>query len=309
MINIRHKPKAFSLIELLVVMAIVSLLVGLLTPGIRMLTKSARTLKQKSIFHGYGTGLELFRKDFDDYPPSSLQTNAFSTGRQVTGAQHLAEALIGRDLEGFDPRSRWTDPTEDPDAYGPTSMNRRKEPYTVVKDDGVYSLEEIYEGPGNIGSIFSPAVTTGNRAPVMTDIFGRKRVTLANGERVKAGTPVLYFRADTTTKRFMGADPIANYRQWIYNFDDNRPILELPTIEDQTVRHRYHPAETTEHNGQNLDGIALFYEIIRNPQFRTLDAAGGIIGDKPFNPNTFILISAGWDGIFGTRDDVTSFNY
>ena len=24
---------------------------------------------QKSIFHGYKTGLELFRKDFDYYPP------------------------------------------------------------------------------------------------------------------------------------------------------------------------------------------------------------------------------------------------
>ncbi|MBE0536355.1 MAG: type II secretion system protein [Phycisphaerae bacterium] len=311
MTRTRHKRRGFSLIELLVVIGIISLLVGLLSPGIRSLTKAARTLKQKSVLHGYATGLELFRKDFEDYPPSELETDAFGTGQTVGGAQHLAEALMGRDIAGFDPTSRWCDDSENPDVYGPASMNRRKDPYVVVKDDGVYSLAEVYDvsGGGNIGNIFSPAVVSGNRAPVMTDIFGRKKVTLVNGERVKAGAPVLYFRADTTTKRFMGAEPIANHRQWIYNYRDNRDIIELGTVMDQTVRHKFDTRETTTVDGTAMDGLAYFYEKLRHPQFRTRDAGGAILSDKPYNPNTFILISAGWDGIFGTKDDVTNYNY
>jgi prepilin-type N-terminal cleavage/methylation domain-containing protein len=315
-----HK-RGFTIIELLVVIAIISLLVGLLTPGISMMTKSARTLKQKSIFHGYETGLELFRKDFDYYPPSALETNAFGdTGKYVTGAQHLAEALMGRDLEGFDPKSRWcdeTEPTGPTGAYGPGSINRRKEPYVVVKDDGICSLAELYNvaGGGDIGRIFSPAPVPGSpddtrrRAPVMTDIFGRRKITLVTGEQMKMGTPVLYFRADTTTKRFMGSDPITSYNRWIYNYDDNAELLALGTVNDPAVKHKFEPSQQTIVNGRTYNGIEYFYETIRNPQFRTLNASGQPQSDKPYNPNTFILMSAGWDGIFGTKDDVTNFDY
>jgi len=85
-----HGKKAFSLIELLVVVAIISLLTGLLTPGISALNRAAKKLKQKSVFHGYETGLELFHSDFDDYPDSHvLPTNG--TNNLVCGAQHLAD--------------------------------------------------------------------------------------------------------------------------------------------------------------------------------------------------------------------------
>jgi prepilin-type N-terminal cleavage/methylation domain-containing protein len=312
MTRTRHyEPKGFSLLELLVVMSIIALLVGLLTPGIKALNRHAKSLKQKSIFHGYETGLELFRKDFEDYPPSDLEANAFGGGQTVSGAQHLAEALMGRDLEGFDPKSKWCNPAEGAGVYGAASMNRRKPPYTVVKSDGIYALAEVYDvaGGGNIGNIFSPAAATGNRAPVMTDIFGRKRITLINGERVSMGTPVLYFRADAATKRFMGAEPMASHRQWIYDYEDNRAVIELGAVQDQTVRHKFDQGQTTLVNGQNLDGMAWFYEKIRNPQFRMLNAGGSVQSDKPYNVDTFILMSAGWDGVFGTKDDVTNFDY
>jgi len=306
----RHKASGFTIIELLVVIGIIALLTGLLAPGLSVLTRSARGLKQKSILHSYETGLELFRKDFDYYPPSTLENNAFGSGRKVTGAQHLAEALMGRDLEGFDPRTRWCDPTEDSSVYsvGEASVNRRKPHYTVVKDDGVYSLEDVYEG-GTINDIFSPRVSSGRRAPVMTDIFGSKRVTLASGEQVKVGTPVLYFRADTATRRFMGVESMANHRQWIYNYEDNRAIIDLGAISDQTARHGYDQGQITNRDGRNLNGLELFYERIRHPQFRVLDESGNVRSDRPYNPTTFILISAGWDGIFGTKDDVTNISY
>jgi hypothetical protein len=29
---------------------------------------------------------------------------------------------------------------------------------------------------------------------------------------------------------------------------------------------------------------------------------------RPYNPKSFILISAGFDGIYGTKDDITNFD-
>jgi hypothetical protein len=29
---------------------------------------------------------------------------------------------------------------------------------------------------------------------------------------------------------------------------------------------------------------------------------------KPFNSSTFILISAGWDGVYGTKDDIVNYD-
>ena len=93
MMKIRHvrSRSAFSLIELLVVIAIIALLTGVLVPGIRVVTRSAKRLKQASVFHGYRTGLELFSRDFNDYPDSDVLSGADGS---VCGAQHLAEALI-----------------------------------------------------------------------------------------------------------------------------------------------------------------------------------------------------------------------
>jgi len=308
-----HGKKAFSLIELLVVVAIISLLTGLLTPGISALNRAAKKLKQKSVFHGYETGLELFHSDFDDYPDSHvLPTNG--TNNLVCGAQHLAEAMMGIDQKGFDPKSKWYAPAHGTDVYASAargssaaeiaaSDNRRKEIYIEQKDDGCYAIADLYDG--NTGQLYSPSGFNQARAPVLTDIFRRKRVELTTEtgqlRRVKVGSPVLYFKADTATDRFKGTPPLGNYRKYIYNYEDNRAIIELGTVRDPTVKHRYDQNVTETVNGQSLNGVEFFYHKIMNPD---VDAY-----EKPYNPKTFILMSAGWDGVFGTKDDVTNFNY
>ena len=97
----KTRSQAFTLIELLVVVSIIALLVGILTPGIRAFKKAADGLKQKSRFHAIEVGLELFQKDYLDYPDSEITTADNSSF--ICGAQHLAEALVGRDKKGFDP--------------------------------------------------------------------------------------------------------------------------------------------------------------------------------------------------------------
>ena len=316
MIRIRHvrSRPAFTLIELLVVIAIISLLTGLLVPGIKVIRTAAKRLKQASVFHGYRTGLELFSRDFNDYPDSERLPGTGSTNL-ICGAQHLAEAMMGIDQKGFDPRSKWYSPgyTTNTDIYasatrGSTaaeiaaSDNRRKEVYVEQKDDGCYALADIYSG-GSIAPVYSPSGFAQARAPVLTDIFKKKRITLTTATggtiRVKVGTPVLYFKADATTKNFKSTLPLGNYRKFIYNYEDNRAIIELGTVLDQTVKHRYDENESEMVNGVSRNGVQLFYHNITDPG---VDAF-----EKPYNHNTFILMSAGPDGVFGTKDDVTNF--
>lgn len=317
-INRKSHGSGFTLIELLVVIAIIAMLVGLLSPAIKVVTRSAKGLKQKSTFHGYETGLELYSKDFDRYPDSSRIDRGAG---QITGAQHLAEALLGRDLRGFDPKTRWYAPTDPKEAYAKDGVNgadstdeakslqRRKEQYVETKDDGAYALEDLY-GAGNTGNVYSPRGFLTPRAPVMTDIFARKRIELTmpdgNTENIKVGSPVLYFRADQTTDKFSGSNPVAPYSDYIYNYDDNRAIVNLTTVRDDTVYHNYgdNPANTgtiTSDGKTFATGDLYFYYKIWNKRIDTYE--------KPYNPKTFLLISAGWDGIFGTKDDITNFDY
>ena len=81
----------FSLIELLVVISIITLLLGFLATGIQAFKKRANDLRQKSHFHGMEVGLELFYKDYDDYPDSEVLFDpSRGSGTYVSGAQHLA---------------------------------------------------------------------------------------------------------------------------------------------------------------------------------------------------------------------------
>ncbi len=43
----------------------------------------------------------------------------------------------------------------------------------------------------------------------------------------------------------------------------------------------------------------IFYEAIRDKKATAVA--------KPYNESTYILMSAGWDGMYGTRDDVYNF--
>lgn len=306
------KKRAFSLIELLVVIAIIALLVGLLAPAIQVFKRAADNLKQKSVFHGFETALELFSKDFDGYPDSDV-LSADGTTELVCGAQHLAEALVGRDQRGFEPQTGWYPPDDTvykedapDDLYTnvPDSLNRRKGPYTELKKDvGAFTIFQLYDNPGNVYAPDPANVSsTTELSPVLTDVF-HKKIELANGTKIRVGSPILYYKANAASRYFISDLPaIPDTYRWIYDYEDNRAIIELGTMEDQTVDHHFDEAFTD--NGKN--GWEIFYETITNP---TVDPTGTGQFKKPFNAKTHILISAGWDGIYGTKDDISSFDY
>ncbi|MBM4104447.1 MAG: type II secretion system protein, partial [Planctomycetes bacterium] len=101
----------FTLLEMLTAMAIIAVMIGLLLPAIGKIQTVAMVVKQRSQFNAIGTALEAFRSDssWNDYPPSTYTdaAGAETGSADYTGAQKLAEALIGWDGLGFHPQSQW----------------------------------------------------------------------------------------------------------------------------------------------------------------------------------------------------------
>ena len=290
---------AFTLIELLVVIAIIALLMAVLNASVRKVKIVSKNLRQKAAFHAGEVSLELYSKDFGDYPDSSLVADG---GTAVTGAQRLAEAFFGRDDQGFHPRSKWHPGKESTVLYDDTTLKDRKTPYFERKRVGFYTLGQLWD---------TSLSATVESTPVFTDVFARNKVVV-NGENEKVGMPILYFKADPTkgfridSSTGLPLDPVANgdfdeYSKWVYNFDDNLPILQLPWLRE--IQDTPPPDGLTKHY-QDTDGTdehaQVFYETI------TQRKDGNFY--KPHNQNGFLLISAGYDGIYGTKDDLTNFD-
>lgn len=304
-----HTGKGFTLIELLVVVGIISMLLGLVSVGLRKTSIVSKNLRQKSVFHGMEIGLELFSKDFDGYPDSRMRND---TGNVIVGAQRFAEALVGRDGLGFDPRTDWyapDDPTNPGDPYmGDESLGRRKDLYLEFKHFEARTLDEFYQTP-------APLFTTNgtHQAPILTDVFEKNPLLNANG---KVGSPILYFKANQSKREwdFRTPNPDATdwipetYTRWVYNLDDNRPLLDLgianQDLADEYDRH----FPDTDPAAPDLTTIpGAFYRFITNGE--ALTGTGPNASYRPYNPNTYLLMSAGYDGIYGTEDDITNFNY
>lgn len=316
----RKKPIGFTLIELLVVVAIISMLVGLLTVGLRKTKIISTGLRQKSVFHSMEIGLELFSKDFDDYPDSKVLPG-YASANQVCGAQHLVEALVGRDEAGLEPRTGWYAPNDSlyqkslPTAFydstSEESRNRRKGPYAELKYVDVMTIHELWQGNKGSSQIYDSqgAATPDRRAPVFTDTFKRTAISLPDGTSVRVGMPILYFKANRAAPQpfrldAAGRTTVTNpgaqdMQKWTYNYLDNAAVADLPLLADPTqpAAHYVDPQNPSKSKAQ------VFYEQItqRSEPDRPFY--------KPFNANKYLLISAGWDGLYGTRDDITNFEY
>jgi len=290
----KRKKSGFTLVELLTVIGIIAILLGLLVPSLSMVRKIAKETKQKAQLTTIGLALTAFKNDYGDYPP--FYYPLFS---DYCGAQKLAEALLGWDLLGFHPDSAWRadgydgglspegwltyDPgkTRDIDGDGILdTLDERRGPYLELATTNAFRLSDLF-GAGNTGDLAEWPY-------VICDVFGVKKITLANGETVKAGTPILYYRANTSSKTLINDEEMFDNN--IYNIHDNGYLVSLGRLKDGTL----HP----------LMEPSVFYSM-----------DGGVVDPKastptfswPYRPDSYILISAGADGLYGTTDDITNF--
>ncbi len=289
----KREKSGLTLVELLTVLAIISLLVGLLIPAVSAVKNSALEAKQKGQFFAIDVALTAFRDPdvYGDYPPSDW----LMPPTNYCGAQKLCEALLGWDLLGFHPKSEFTADGRTSagvflyDTTNPVLMGERMKPSLELGTTTAFKLGDLFARTG-----------TGPLAPdtyVLCDVFGKTKVTLPGGRTVNAGAPVLYYKADTSGTMI----------STVYKINDNDGIVAVKEAADGKLHPLGGGAPPAPFASRNQ-----YFFGIANPD-GTLRTPGYITDPKitaklwPYRPGSYILISAGADGIYGTPDDIRNF--
>ncbi|MFC1739045.1 type II secretion system protein [Planctomycetota bacterium] len=317
----KRNRTGFTLIELLTVIGIIAIMISLLIPAVNMVRLKAKEAEQTAQFNSIALALDAFRDDYGDYPESDWAPPNQLPTPDYQGAQRFTEALMGWDLLGFHPDSAWnaqgldesldlTDPVYrrplDPaiDPLDKRNLNERRGPYLESETANVFRLAPQIVGgdDGLYYHLMFPGATSGAADTyVLCDVFGVKRI-ISPGQSgtVMAGTPILYYRANTSSN-IMSLVDSRNSRYDVY---DNSLYLILPHLADLDKL----PAQQRDHPlGQEP---ALFYNSGSAPydyKYLIIDQRVQQTITWPHKPDSYILISAGADGLFGTVDDITNF--
>ena len=328
-----NKSLGFTIVELLTVMGVIAILIGLLAPALSLVKDYSKEIQQKAQFHSIEVGLGMYKTEFGSYPPSkdNLETYVVTIpppplledSGAYGGANKLAEAMVGLDMLGFHPASAFradnqnardeADPgdpfqnlqlfqvyhagEDDPklsQGFGETAkenVDNRKGPYIDLENANAFKMEDVY-------SDLTPDDTSYNGfvvdSLVLCDVYTDKRPHSAK----KTGAPILYYKArvqytyqdcnwDDTDPEDIGIE------NDIYYYPDNQNLLELGMPSDQTIPHQV--SDDTE-----IENWLDFENMIRNTQVTTVN--------RPYCSDSYILISAGKDGMYGTADDIFNFD-
>lgn len=278
-----NRKAAFTIIELLTVMSIIVILIGVLVPALNNVRKYAQKVKQKTQLHAIQQSIELFYNENDGYPPSgALDGN----GQPYCGAMKLCEAMMGRDLLGFHPNSAFR--ADGMDLAGvrslytpdPDNIKARMGPFLQLDNANAYRLIDIY-GSGHTAPF-------NENLFVLCDEYTRQMRT-----GMKTGMPILYYKAETSNNLH---DPNSlptpmDNKGNIYNYWDNQVLVGLGKPWEEAGKATTH----------SLSNPARFYRNTRNDKITTVR--------RPYRSDSFILLSAGYDGEYGTADDVCNYDW
>jgi len=295
--NPASQRKAFTIVELLTVMSIIVILIGLLIPALNKVKQYATNVKQSAQFHSIEAAVELFSNEFEGYPESDALD---PTGASYCGAMKLCEAIMGQDLlgvhsntvfraDGFGASGDAANPLypQDIDSMDATArdnnLKARKGPYLQPENANAYRMEDIY-------SDTAPFLPT---SFVLCDVYGRRT---ANGQ--KTGMPILYYKANTA---YSFHDPSVAVSTTdnsgnIYNYWDNEELVVLGKPWDTSSGSTPHKLSVT-----SAEGVTRFFKNTQSDKIVT--------ASRPYNADTFILISAGYDGEYGTADDICNYEW
>lgn len=244
----------------------------------RKIKRFAAEIKQRAQLAATSTALELFSNDFAGYPPSDAND---PTGVPYGGAMKLAEAIMGQNLFGFHPKSVFRVDGLSHDGGKPlypvepneSDLKGRRGPYLLPENANAYRLVDVY-GKGHTGPFDENLF-------VLCDTYIRKR---ASG--VKTGMPILYYRTNIegTVHDVNNPENLEN----IYDYRDNHVLVDLGLPGKPNA---VHP----------LSDPRRFYMNTQSDKIVTRST--------PYNADSFVLISAGEDGLYGTADDICNFDW
>jgi prepilin-type N-terminal cleavage/methylation domain-containing protein len=298
----------FTLVEILTVVVIIAILMGLLMPALSQIKKVAKEARQKAQIYSIEVGIELYKEDFGEYPPShGLGSTCAIVDLKYSycGAQTLTEAMLGYDLLGVHPDTIYrTDGLDEsggtiyPAVPTATNLDERKGPYLDRTNISVFKPRDIFN-KDTCDAYLEPD------RYVICDVFTAvtRNITLPGGviRNYKVGTPILYFRANESALNTELVPLQTKNEDNIYNWWENYWLVVRGRVADgDGEKHPICPGEPPSADAEN--GVP-FYNFIRDPM---IPASAGTSG-RPVRPDTYILISAGYDGLYGTPDDICNF--
>jgi len=315
--TLKKKPSAFTLVELLVVIAVIALLITLLVPAVGKVRIQAKIAAQKTALNAITLGLDMFRKDWGTYPKSEIAlalkiyptSGGMGARHTDVGAHHLAEAMFGLDLLGYQ-EDNWYEVSAKRGV--PIVRNDNGQPIPTKRADPYVSIESIKIGrmtdDGAQPRNFSPSVSARaawlNENRVIMDVFNASKPR-----------PVLYFRAHTNERLIHN----------IYRYEDNEYIIGPGTFDmvsdittyldpDDPSTHPKYWNEDGNEVTQPLKNFEYYLWDQRTGVTTKPPTAAGYRADKfasgaarPYKRDSFILMTAGPDGDYGTEDDVCNF--
>jgi prepilin-type N-terminal cleavage/methylation domain-containing protein len=339
MITPRHfsaRRAGFTLIELLTVIGIISLLIAIALPSFakaRDLAKKTTTLAE---LDSITKDLEMFQNAFGAYPDSSTGRvdplfnlpNAPGDHR-LSGAHWLARALAGPDQQGPDTAGRFMKDrsqvkvtgTQIEDAQsGGTGVDWVANNAAVRATDrkGTYFQESKLLSRDNDSSKFNTGSSPNTGRLVITDSFG---------------WPILYYKANPRAQMPFWNSATSGDTGGVYDQLDNVAFTggtsdsghAQPSSQgywdfaSSGMRHGlgfFGPDQNTYNtNAASVESTALpsgspaykgksFVDYLHDHKVHD---TGGMV--RSVLPETFLLISPGKDGIYGTEDDANNFSH
>ncbi|MFH1423254.1 MAG: prepilin-type N-terminal cleavage/methylation domain-containing protein [Planctomycetota bacterium] len=153
--NPRIKKSGFTLVELLIVLAIISLLAALVVPALTKGPTKARIVETSSLIQRLKAAIDKYQSDYGDYPPTSLSDFSVTTNKTNDGIEALLACLSTKEKDGpyIEPEEKFLaniDNDKIPASYNLTWYFGDREAREIVDSWGnplVYFHHRDYEKP------------------------------------------------------------------------------------------------------------------------------------------------------------------
>lgn len=337
---------AFTLIELLVVVGIIALLISIAVPSFNKIREQAKKTATAATISAVSLGLESFRTDSklgEQYPPSVhvTPTNPHddSTNKIVDGANLIVWALAGADLLGT-PGFKNVDPTNS-DPFGGWLQdigNTTTNGGSGTAPSALYAVNNVSGTPAytRYGPFvdLSKVKLTKQTAPLtasfdLPDNSTSKLNSLAFLDNFDI--PILYYKANVGVPNMVdsggslgtggnassyltsGGAASQYIPTGIYNLLDNATITGDASngslgIDFGAGGNHFQPTPASNKLGDVTHANYIAGTLPPKGSFGyTVWNQNVTATPKPHREDSFILLSAGPDGLFGTGDDIGNF--